>query len=100
MYPKINKIQTFYIYKLIKVVIIYKYQDFIFITLKIIALCLKSFNNSLKLSIISFILRFKLKNIILALKFRKLNYFKLLTFNNFHFFKPLEFRQNSRFRFK
>ena len=48
------KAQTLYIYKLLKVVIVYKDKNLIFTIFYIVLLSFKGFNNTLKLIIMSF----------------------------------------------
>ena len=52
------KAQTFYIHKILEIVIIYKNKNFILIAFQILMLTLKYFNNNKKLAIVSFILYF------------------------------------------
>ena len=54
----LTKIQTLYIYKLTKVIIVSKNKDLVFIAFQIVALNLKDFNNSQKLLVVSIIISF------------------------------------------
>ncbi len=51
----LTKAQAFCIYELMEIVMVHKNKDFIFVALQVVALSLKSFNNSQKLLVISLV---------------------------------------------
>ena len=57
----LTKAQTFCIYELIDIIIVCKHQNFVFVALQVVMLGFKSFNNSQKLTIVSFVPYFSWK---------------------------------------